>query len=116
MSRQFIGNNRRHRQLQYTYLGHGVSQGVLVLLPVLAKVSASLLVPVSVVNEDSCLLDVLFISVGLLLGFGGTEFVVFRSTQTGRNIRLAVFNLSDLQLLNMEFESVGSKTDVLHNI
>lgn len=92
-----------------TYLGHRVSQSVLVLFPVLAKVGAALDVKVSVVLEDASLLDVLFISIRLLLGFRVTEFVVLGGSQSVGNVRLTILNLSNLELQDRYATMAGSE-------
>ena len=47
-----------------------------ILLPSLGEIGSSLLVPVSVVSEDSGLLDIFFVVVGLLLGLLRTKIGV----------------------------------------
>ena len=57
-------------------LGHSVSQGVLVLSPVLAKISSTLDVPLGVVFEDSGLRNVSCVVIILLLLLLLTDIVI----------------------------------------
>lgn len=68
------------------------------LLPRLAFVSSTLEVEISVVLEDSCLLDILLV-VGLLLGGSvRTELVVLGGIKSGRNVGLSFLDFSNLKL------------------
>lgn len=78
-------------------LGHGVSQ-VHILLPVLGKVSSTLLVPVSVVNKDTGLLDVAFVVLLLLLGLLFAKFGVLLGSQASRNVGRSGLDLANLEL------------------
>lgn len=78
-------------------LGHSVTKGG-TLLPVLAGISSSFEVELSVIFKDACLLHVFFVVGGFLLVITVSDGLVLGGSQTGRNVRVRS-NLCGLDLL-----------------
>ena len=79
-------------------LGKSVSQSVLVLGPVLAKISSSLGVEFSVIFEDTGLGDISLVVIGLFLLFLSAEILVLLGGQAIRDVRLSLFDVTNTQL------------------
>ena len=78
-------------------LGHSVSK-IDVLGPALLGVGSSFEVEFGVILEDSGLGNILCVVGGLLLHLTLADGIVLLGGQTGRDIRLSCFNLSESQL------------------
>ena len=80
-------------------LGKSVTQSVLVLGPVLAEIGSSLCVKFGVIFENTGLVDISLVIVGLSLDLLFTDFIVLLQGQSVWNIGFSGLDLTESQLV-----------------